>query len=93
MKPKSSRLTSSEAPRFSAATNIAEALTHGPHIAEVFLRYRMYCIGCTFARFESLKAAAVNHSIDVEEFVNALNAVSTEARHESQPSGSTMGQS
>lgn len=59
--------------QFSANTNIADALAHGPDIAEVFMRYRMYCIGCTFTRFESLRTAAVNHQVDVDEFVKALN--------------------
>lgn len=78
---------------FSAATKIADALANGPAIAAVFLRYRMHCIGCTFTRFETLRAAAINHRIDVEEFVNALNAVNVEAKSESQACGSAKSSS
>jgi hybrid cluster-associated redox disulfide protein len=78
----------SDTASYSARTNIADALASGPDVAAVFLRYRMYCIGCTFARFETLRVAAINHSIDVEEFVTALNAVRIEAAHESQARGS-----
>lgn len=83
----------SNAPIFSARTNIADALAYGPNVAAVFLHYRMYCIGCTFARFETLKTAAINHSIDVEEFVKALNAAQIEATNESQACGSAKSSS
>lgn len=60
--------------QFTAETIIADAIEQGSHVANVFIRYRMYCIGCAFARFENLGTAAVNHRVDVEEFLNALNA-------------------
>jgi hybrid cluster-associated redox disulfide protein len=59
--------------RFSADTVIADALAQGPAVAAVFIRYRMYCIGCVFARFESLRVGAVNHQVDIEELVKSLN--------------------
>lgn len=66
-------------PRFSTNTNIADALAQGADAAAVFVRYRMYCLGCTFARFETLRTAAVNHRADVREFVEALNQAVGEA--------------
>ncbi len=59
---------------FTPDTRIDEALAQGPNVVAVFLRYRMYCIGCVFARFETLYAAAVNHQVDLETFLEDLNA-------------------
>lgn len=67
---------------FSSQTVIADAIDHGRDVAAVFIKYRMYCIGCTFARFENLKAAAVNHQVDVDQFVESLNDAAREAAEE-----------
>ena len=66
-------------PPFSPDTIIAEAIDYGADVASVFVKYRMYCIGCTFARFEDLRAAAANHRVDVQEFVESLNKAAREA--------------
>jgi hybrid cluster-associated redox disulfide protein len=65
--------TPADKPQFSANTLIADALAHGPEVAAVFIRYRMHCIGCVFARFESLRIAAINHQVDIEELAAGLN--------------------
>lgn len=87
--------TIAEKPPFSADTIIADAIAHGPDIAAVFVRYRMYCIGCTFARFENLKTAAINHQVDIDEFVEGLNEAArkiAESQQGSQVGDSTINQ-
>ena len=46
-----------------------------PETLEVFAQYGMGCIGCAAAHFENLEAGAKVHGIDVDEMVDAMNAL------------------
>ncbi len=41
----------------SGATNLDELVTRHPHVAQVFIRRKMQCVGCEVARFETLAIA------------------------------------
>lgn len=44
-------------------------------LAEVLMNSGMHCLHCALAHGETLEEAAAVHGIDVDELVNALNAV------------------
>ena len=54
---------------------IMDIVTQHPETLEVFAQFGMGCIGCAAAHFENLEAGAKVHGIDVDEMVNAMNAV------------------
>ncbi len=54
---------------------IMDIVTTHPETLEVFAQYGMGCIGCAAARFENLEAGAKVHGIDVDEMVEAMNAI------------------
>jgi hybrid cluster-associated redox disulfide protein len=54
--------------------SIVEIVQKYPQTLEVFAKYGLGCIGCAAARFENLEAGAKVHGVDVEKFVDDLNA-------------------
>ena len=54
---------------------IMDIVTAHPETLEVFAQYGMGCIGCAAAHFENLEAGAKVHGIDVDEMVDAMNAL------------------
>jgi len=57
---------------------IIEVVQQYPQTLEVFQKYGLGCIGCAAARFENLEAGAKVHGIDVDDFINDLNAALAE---------------
>lgn len=53
---------------------IIDIVQQYPQTLEVFQKYGLGCIGCAAARFENLEAGAKVHGIDVDDFINDLNA-------------------
>ncbi len=51
---------------------LSDLMEHWPETIEVFLRYRMLCVGCVFARFYTVEDACREHDVDVDEFRGAL---------------------
>ena len=54
---------------------IMDIVTAHPETLEVFAQYGMGCIGCAAAHFENLEAGAKVHGIDVDDMVDAMNAL------------------
>jgi len=54
--------------------SIVDIVQQYPETLEVFAKHGLGCIGCAAARFENLEAGAKVHGIDVENFVDELNA-------------------
>ena len=54
---------------------IMDIVTAHPETLEVFAQFGMGCIGCAAAHFENLEAGAKVHGIDVDEMVDAMNAL------------------
>jgi hybrid cluster-associated redox disulfide protein len=54
---------------------ISEAIRQGNSeaIAEVLYGMGMHCLGCAFARGETVKEAAEVHKLDVDELIKKLN--------------------
>lgn len=53
---------------------IGEVLDNYPDTAEFFLEMGMHCLGCPSARSESIEGACAVHGVDVDGFVDKLNA-------------------
>ncbi|MEZ4599214.1 MAG: DUF1858 domain-containing protein [Syntrophotaleaceae bacterium] len=51
-----------------------DVLQMGPEVVQVFMKYKMGCIGCAAAKFESVEQGAKAHGIDVEALLRDLNA-------------------
>jgi len=51
---------------------VDEAMRRHPHSVRVFLRWRMKCVGCPFGVFHSIAHACEEHSVDLGEFLSAL---------------------
>ena len=54
--------------------NIKEVIDKYPETVSVFVKYNMGCIGCIAASFEKIKDIAGVHGVDVNSFVEDLNA-------------------
>ena len=46
----------------------------GPEVVQVFMKYKMGCIGCAAAKFESVEQGAKAHGIDVDALIRDLNS-------------------
>lgn len=59
---------------------IADVLALGDvePIAQVLYNFGMHCFGCALSRGETIEQAAMAHGVDVDEMVDALNAVIVE---------------
>ncbi len=53
---------------------VAEIMERWPATIAVFLAYRMACVGCFMAPFDTLAEAAGNYRLDVDELLRALQA-------------------
>jgi hybrid cluster-associated redox disulfide protein len=64
----------------SASHTIADVLAKRPVAARVFLRYRMGCLGCAIASFETLAEACAIYGVPVEHLLVDLDAAIREHR-------------
>lgn len=58
-------------------TTIAELLGAHPAAAEVLVRYRMHCVGCDVAPFETIASACGIYGVNVAEFFDAIDRATT----------------
>jgi hybrid cluster-associated redox disulfide protein len=64
-----------EDPQYLADLKVAEVLERWPETIPVFFRYRMACVGCPIAPFETLAEVAAIYRLDVSRFLNELELV------------------
>jgi hybrid cluster-associated redox disulfide protein len=58
---------------------VFDVLAECPATARVFLERGLGCVGCTFARFETVAEVAAVYGCDAYDLARSLAAVSTEA--------------
>jgi hybrid cluster-associated redox disulfide protein len=58
--------------QFTTDLTVAEVMDRWPETIPIFLRYRMACVGCLIAPFETLADVAVIYGLDLECFMNEL---------------------
>jgi hybrid cluster-associated redox disulfide protein len=51
---------------------VSDVIAARPEAAAVFVRYGMGCVGCAFARFETVREAAVAHGLDPNVLAKSL---------------------
>lgn len=55
-------------------TIIADILDIAPEKAPLFFEIGMHCLGCVMASGETVEQACAVHDVDVDEFLEKLNA-------------------
>jgi hybrid cluster-associated redox disulfide protein len=55
-------------------TLIGEILEAAPETAPLFISIGMHCLGCAMSSGETLEEACEVHGVEVDEFLEALNA-------------------
>jgi hybrid cluster-associated redox disulfide protein len=58
--------------KLTADLTVAEVMDRWPQTIPIFFRYRMACVGCPIAPFETLAEVATIFSLDLDGFVNEL---------------------
>ena len=59
-------------PRLAAELTVAEVMDRWPQTIPIFFRYRMACVGCPIASFETLAEVTAIYSLDLSRFLNEL---------------------
>ncbi|MBR1703014.1 MAG: DUF1858 domain-containing protein [Lachnospiraceae bacterium] len=54
---------------------IGEILRSNPEVAPVLLEAGMHCLGCPASQGESLEEAAMVHGIDIDDLMEAIEAI------------------
>jgi hybrid cluster-associated redox disulfide protein len=60
-------------PTIRLSWTVAETLSRYPGSAAVFGRFRMACVGCVMAPFETLSEAAEVYGVDPQAFLGGLH--------------------
>jgi hybrid cluster-associated redox disulfide protein len=60
-------------PKISKDMTFKDVLQMGPEVIQVFMKYKMGCVGCAAAKFESIEQGAKAHGIDVDALIRDLN--------------------
>ena len=58
--------------QLTAALTVAEVMDRWPETIPIFFRYRMACVGCPIASFETLAEVAAIYGLDLECLMNEL---------------------
>ena len=60
------------------SANIKVFLDRYPEAVEVFMDYRLRCVGCPAEKFHTVRDTAKNHKLDLDHFIlNLQEAIST----------------
>ena len=61
--------------QLTADLTVAEVMNRWPETIPIFFRYRMACVGCPIASFETLAEVAAIYSLDLEFLMNELRQI------------------
>ena len=61
--------------RLTANLTVAEVMDRWPQTIKFFLRYRMACVGCAIAPFETLAEVAAIYGLDLNRFLSELEQI------------------
>jgi hybrid cluster-associated redox disulfide protein len=62
-------------PQLLADLTVAEVMDRWPQTIPIFFRYRMMCVGCPIAPFETLAEVAVIYGLNPSCFLNELEHI------------------
>lgn len=66
-------------PRLVADLTVAEVMDRWPQTVPYFFRYRMACVGCPIAHFETLAEVAAIYGLNLSRFLNELEQIIEQA--------------
>lgn len=69
-----------EDPQLLADLTVAEVMDCWPQTIPVFFRYRMACIGCPIAPFETVAEVAAIYGLNLKRFLSELEQTIRQAR-------------
>jgi hybrid cluster-associated redox disulfide protein len=52
---------------------VSEVLSSWPKVVPLFIERRLYCVGCSMARFETLADVSKIYRLDLTKFIDDLN--------------------
>jgi hybrid cluster-associated redox disulfide protein len=52
---------------------VSDVLATWPKIVPLFIERRLYCVGCSMARFETLADVSKIYRLDLDQFLDDLN--------------------
>jgi hybrid cluster-associated redox disulfide protein len=61
-----------EYPQFTPNLTVAEVMDRWPQTIPTFFRYRMACVGCPIASFETLAEVAAIYGLELDQLINEL---------------------
>jgi hybrid cluster-associated redox disulfide protein len=61
--------------RLATSLTVAEVLARWPQTIPIFFHYRMVCVGCPIAPFETLAEVAAIYDLDLNRFLSELEQV------------------
>jgi len=64
-----------EHPRLVPDLTVAEVLDRWPQTIPLFFRYRMACVGCPVARFETLAEVAAIYGLNLSRLLSELEQI------------------
>ena len=53
----------------------SQVMRLSPEVLKVLARFQLGCVGCMGAQHETIEKGAMAHGLDVDELLDALNAV------------------
>jgi hybrid cluster-associated redox disulfide protein len=62
-------------PKLMADLTVAEVMDRWPQTIPVFFRYRMACVGCPIARFETMAEVTAIYGLNLSRFLNELEQI------------------
>jgi hybrid cluster-associated redox disulfide protein len=66
-------------PKLMADLTVAEVMARWPQTIPVFFRYRMACVGCPIAPFETMAEVAAIYGLNLSRFLNELEQIIEQA--------------
>jgi hybrid cluster-associated redox disulfide protein len=65
----------SDPPEIDPDQSIDDIMRLWPQTIAIILDHDMHCVGCPLASFHTPVDAAVEHSVDIQDFLDALNQI------------------
>ena len=62
-------------PKLMADLTVAEVMDRWPQTIPVFFRYRMACVGCPIAPFETMAEVTAIYGLNLSRFLNELEQI------------------
>ena len=75
--PREEAALSEQTGQITAATIVEQVVTRHPATVPVFLRWRMHCVGCPIARFETIAEACRVYGRPVDRLLAELHAAAS----------------